>query len=120
MKNLKFYKEWDGRWYVDLPEWKGSKVDLEMVAGADKMLDHISDGKNEIWLILSKEEFENAEKLEFVRNADEFNHGAFYKLEKYNEIEINLELWLCDVTMFVFGKFPKTIFIKKLTEDNLS
>jgi len=34
-RKLKFYKEADERWYVELPEWEGSKADLEMVAGAD-------------------------------------------------------------------------------------
>ena len=27
------------RWYIDLPEWLGPRANLEMVAGADTMLD---------------------------------------------------------------------------------
>ncbi|MFN4885339.1 MAG: DUF6717 family protein, partial [Bacteroidota bacterium] len=27
------------RWYIDLPEWSGPRANLEMVAGADTMLD---------------------------------------------------------------------------------
>ena len=37
-KELKFNKEND-LWYIDIPEWKGTKGELLMVAGADKLLD---------------------------------------------------------------------------------
>jgi len=38
---LKFKKNWFGRWYIDLPQYLkegGKKADLELVAGADTML----------------------------------------------------------------------------------
>ena len=111
MKRLKFYKESDNRWYVDLPEWTGSKAELEMVAGADSMLEYMAEGEGQVWLVLSEQEFENADKLEFLRLATEIENGAFYKLDKYRGIEIGLEMWLCDVTEFFFGDFPKTIFL---------
>lgn len=111
MKRLKFYKESDNRWYVDLPEWTGSKAELEMVSGADSMLEYMAEGEGQVWLVLSEQEFENADKLEFLRLATEIENGAFYKLDKYRGIEIGLEMWLCDVTKFVFGDFPKTIFL---------
>lgn len=111
MKILKFYKETNNRWYVYLPKWNGSKDDLEMVAGADNMLEYMSKGNRHVFLALSEQEFENADKLCFLRLATELENGAFYKLEKYRGIEINLEMWLCDVTKFVFGSFPKAIFL---------
>ena len=111
IKKLKFYKESDNRWYIDLPDWQGVKADLEMVAGADTMLEYMAEGKGEIVLILSEQEFENSDKLEFLRLATEIDNGAFYKLDYYNGIYLGLEMWLCDVTKFVFGDFPNTIFI---------
>jgi len=111
MKRLRFYKERDNRWYIDLPEWTGSKAELEMVAGADSMLEYAAEGEGQVWLILSVDEFENADKLEFIRLATEIENGAFYKLDKYRGVEVGVEMWLCDVTKFVFGDFPKTIFL---------
>lgn len=111
MRRLRFYRESDTRWYVDLPEWPGSKSELEMVCGADNMLEYMSEGKGEVALILSEEEFEGSDRLEFLRLAHEFDDGAFYVLERYKGVFIGLEMWLCDVTKFVFGDFPKTIFI---------
>ena len=43
-QNLKFNKE--GKlWYIDLPQWTGTKAELEMVAGADKLLDALNTNK---------------------------------------------------------------------------
>lgn len=108
---LKFYKEPDGSWYVDLPNWTGPKADLQMVCGADSMLEYMAEGEDSVWLYLSEEEFENADRLEFLRMADEVDNGAFYRMPSYLGVEIGLEMWLCDVTKFVFGKFPKTIYL---------
>ncbi len=80
MKNLKFYKEKDGRWYVDLPEWTGSKADLEMVCGADTLLDKLSKEGNRVVCQVSVIPVENFELLQFIREADEWQNGAFYRL----------------------------------------
>jgi hypothetical protein len=113
MKLLKFYKESDNRWYVNLPEWEGTKSELEMVAGADNMLEYMAEGENNVSVFMSEEEFEGADTLQFVSLADEIGNGAFYKLKTYLGIEINLEIWICDVTKFIFGDFPKKIHILK-------
>jgi len=111
MKNLLFYKESNGDWYVDLPEWEGSKSDLQMVEGADTMLEYMAEGNNIVWTHLSDEHFVGSEEMKFIRTADEVGNGAYYKLETYKGINIDLEMWLCDVTKFVFGDFPKSIYI---------
>lgn len=111
MKKLKFCKETDGRWFVDLPDWDGGKDALEMVAGADTMLDIMAEGEREVILLLSERYFDNSDVLEFKSLAEDLGNGAYYKLEKYKGIEMNHELWLCDVTLFVMGKFPEKIYI---------
>jgi hypothetical protein len=113
MKRLRFYREETNRWYVDIPEWEGSKSDLEMVAGADTMLEYFSEGEDSVWLYISDEYFENSDYLSFQRMADEIGNGAFYVMKKYRGIELNLDLWLCDVTLFVLGKFPEKIYLSK-------
>jgi len=114
MKTLKFYKEISGKWFVDLPEWNGDKTDLEMVSGADTMLDIISEGENEVVLLFSKKYFDNSNKLELLSLATDIGNGAYYKLNKYIGIKFHLKIWLCDVTKFVFGDFPKKIFFSKV------
>ena len=109
----RFYKEQDGKWHVDLPEWTGSKADLQMVCGADTMLDIIAEDENEVNLELSIEPFENADKLELLSVSNLEESGAFYILKTYKNFNFNLDIWLCAVTLFVFKTYPKVIYLRK-------
>jgi hypothetical protein len=112
-RSLKFYRDPDG-WFVDLPEWEGSKADLQMVAGADVFLDIMSQGENEVYLTLSDTPMDNCSQLTFKEigrlEGFELGEGAWYVLNEYIGIEYNHDMWLCDVTKFVFGEFPKIIY----------
>lgn len=110
----RFYKENDGRWYVDLPEWEGPKSALEMVMGADTMLDILSEGEGEVTLEMSTEPIDKGDLLTFLYETPDFGEGAYYHMESYLGLEFNLDVWLCDVTKFVFGEFPKNIYFIKL------
>jgi hypothetical protein len=114
---FKFYKENTGRWYVDLPEWEGEKAELEMVSGADLFLDLLSQGEETVNVTLSTVSFEGSEVLEMkylgTLEGWEMGTGAWYKLISYMGLEYNLDMWLCDVTKFVFGSFPENIYFCK-------
>lgn len=110
MKKIRFYKDSTG-WYADIPEWTGTKADLQMVCGADVMLDILSDSNNEVTLYLNTAFFENSNTLT-LKHEDKENGGGWYKMEKYLEFEFNHELWLCEVTRFVFGEIPPKIYFK--------
>lgn len=111
MKSYKFEVN-NRRWYVVLPEWTGTKAELEMVCGADTMLDIIAEGESYVTLTLSLEPFEGAVTLEKI--ADNASAGgADYILKEFGGIQYNLEMWLCDVTSFVFGHLPQTIYLAK-------
>ena len=116
MRNFKFYKEECGRWYVSLPEWEGEKDELEMVMGADSFLEILSQGEDEVYVTLSDTEFPDAERLELFDlcrlKGIELGSGAWYSLTSYMDIPYDIEMWLCDVTKFVFGDFPKIIYFK--------
>lgn len=109
MKTIKFYKEPDDRWYADLPEWEGSQAELEMVLGADTLLNNLT-SDDQIVITFSTQDFTDSSKLNFVKLNLDIENGAFYKY-----LEMDLELWLCDVTKFVFGYFPETIYFKKMS-----
>lgn len=110
---LKFEKTPEHRWFVDLPDWKGSKDDLEMVCGADTMLDIISQYECVAHLGLSNSPtlFPQC-VLDLVEECGEPIFGANYIAKEINGVSYDLKVWLCDVTKFVFnGDFPKKIFI---------
>ena len=110
IKAINFYKELSGRWYVDLPDYPGPKGDLQMVAGADKMLDVIAKDASECTLLASDEEFQGAEVLRLVTGYNE-QHGD-YLLEEYHGEKINHKMWLCPVISYVFGRLPQVIYFK--------
>lgn len=112
MRQFRFYKDIDKKWYVDLPEWTGPKADLEMVIGADLMLEFMSQGTGEVLLNTSEDEFDGSDKIDFIRESTELENGSFYKLENYKGVKVDQEMWLCDVIKFVYGYFPETIYIK--------
>ena len=107
---FEFYKDSSG-WFIDFPGFiengMGSKEDLAMVAGADDMLDYLSQGNSRISLTFSDLESPEARFKLMMRTKNQW--GATYTT---NLKEIP-EVWLCNVTKLIFnGQHPKNIFIK--------
>src|SRR5687767_8156397 len=115
MKTYKFNKTGHD-WYIDLPEYieqGGSKSDLQMIDGADKMLDLMAEGKNSVTLKIGREQFEGSDLLTLTEICDPSIGGGNYIMKQYEGREINRTMWLCQVTEFVFGDIPPLIFVKK-------
>ncbi|MET3500543.1 hypothetical protein ABIC45_002134 [Mucilaginibacter rubeus] len=81
----KFIKEDNGRWYIDLPDWQGVKADLEMVEGADTMLDYVGEGSNEVKLLLAEEPFEGSGYSNSSKIIKTMLAAAFICLETMKE-----------------------------------
>lgn len=113
---LSFTKESTGKWYVDFPNWPLSHDMLEMVAGADDMLDLLNDGSNHIQLEVSLKPIDGI-KLTKVHSA--LTRGAFYTAEgivgweRLGTIR-RKQLYLCPVTLTVLGHYPRYIYFKHL------
>lgn len=123
-KDVSFTKE-NGTWYVDYPEWKGSKANLSMVAGADTMLDalvnHVSyrpKNSNHISLrvIDSGCHIDGYDKDGFIElervSKDMF--GSYYRCSDniigFNDKNKDAVLYLCPVTLSVLGYYPRFIY----------
>jgi len=110
---------YDGaRWFIDVPEYLeqgGSKDDLDMVSGADIMLAIIAGQKNEVTLDLDTVPFDNADELILTELGDPLLGAGYYHMQQFENKEINKDLWLCDVTRFVFGDIPERIYVKRVT-----
>lgn len=120
----KFYKDSEG-WFIDLPEFieqgLGSKGNLAMVLGADTFLDKLAlvYGQNEVFLTISDEPFEGSSGMfDFIEmdqpiaELEEVGHPIQYGAN-YMETKLNHQIWLCPVTIYVFGgAYPKNIYYK--------
>lgn len=136
--DLTFVKD-DGTWYIDLPNWPWKRENLAMVCGADKMLDLLAatpqndKGLNRVRLqvkpsaepvapdVLQSMLKEDWVELTQVRSS--LTGGATYTLK--GKIAANFKvkdywtgeakprtLWLCPVTLFVMGEYPKYFYGK--------
>lgn len=115
MKPYKFIKTGND-WYIDLPEFLeqgGSIGDLQMVDGADKMLDMMAGKESFVTVYVAREKFEGADILTLTEKCEPNVGGGYYMMKYYEGQEINQTLWLCQVTEFVFGDIPQQIFVKK-------
>lgn len=113
-KKLNFIKL-AGKWFVHLPDYPGHYSELEMVLGADVMCDMIDTHDiGYITVIVDTEPSENhftarEYTLDFVNSTTSNGEqdGANYRMR-----EFKLDVWLCNVTKYVFGEFPATIYIR--------
>ena len=115
------------RWYYDFKYWGFDHANLEMVSGADKLCGLYSNGKDEVTveIIASKKKQDLPTQLydEFVAQdiiidgmthqgdfinsqLDKFLYGRTYQ-KGYTQ------MWICPVTLFVLGRYPKYIYIRK-------
>ena len=113
---IRFYRR-DNRWFADLPlylEAGGTEDDCELIAGADEWLDIVSNYKDSVYLRISDiESLQEKLVLHEVDNA-QFGCGAIYVIQEYQDQVINKEIWLCPVTLFIFGYYPPIIFYSKM------
>ena len=115
MKAYKFIRTGQD-WHIDLPEYieqGGSVADLQMIDGADTMLDMMAGKENSVILLVANEKFDGADKLILTEKCDPYIGGGNYLMTHYEGQEINRTMWLCQVTEFVFGDIPPQIFVKR-------
>lgn len=114
--SLNFIKESTG-WYIDLPLWTGEKSDLQMVSGADTFLDFLSDNGTAVSMTASDNgDCDYRGVLKKIKDREQ-GGGADYDLMEYDKVIYPggaHPMWLCDVTKFVFGQLPDTIYFKEL------
>lgn len=103
------FKRINGAWYCDIPGWPEEYFpNTMMVTDAHTLLCRLSPDKD--YLTLKVKTYSEAPEggdtvLEKIatNGSNEVTGGAIYKMGDLNHI------WLCPVTQFVLGGFPKYI-----------
>lgn len=96
------------KWFVVLPEWEGDVEDLQMVCGADLLLECISNGQPIVTIRIVEK---SSTRLTLLSIDD---YGATYKVDSpYYQGDV----WLCNVTKYVLGEFPKVMCITQEDEE---
>ena len=96
------------KWYCDVPGFPKELFEHTlMVGGAAKLLDYHARGGKRIAMKVKITNEANG-NMGLVKNSSTLAGGAFY-----NDLSgsVNEEIWLCPVTLFVLGKYPRNIQI---------
>ena len=136
--DLTFVKD-DGTWYIDLPEWPWKRENLAMVCGADKMLDLLAatpqndKGLNRVRLQVKPsaepvapdalQSMLKEDWVELTQIRSSLTGGATYTFKGKIAADFTVKdywtgeakprtLWLCPVTLFVMGEYPKYFYGK--------
>lgn len=103
--NLRFIKLSE-KWFIDIP-WDGDINDLQMISGCDTLLDILSCGNFFVDVNVSTTPIDNSFHLK-KKNEDEI--GCYYSCYSY---EFKGDIWLCNVTKYLFDEFPDNFYIIK-------
>lgn len=111
--HLQFNHEEDGKWYVNFPGWPFDHHNLMMVAGADKLCAYLSDDDEFAYVdvVPSKRQINMPGYACLVRGEHSLVGGSSYTATGLPGFK--RDIWLCPVTLFVLGQYPKYIYIKK-------
>lgn len=94
------------RWFINIP-YNGDANDLQMVDGADELLDEIAEGRRIVRIIATISD--NISKPDYIlEKIKEDNMGGTYTITGSVK-----QLWLCNVTKLIFNNFPNQIYIYK-------
>lgn len=109
-----------GKWYCEVPGFPKELFEHTlMVGGAAKFIEYYSRGESRvvasIKVATAKEEREYC-GMRWQKNSSTLTGGAFYKDPSGFFTE---EFWLCPVTLFVLGRYPKWILIYKVNKNHL-
>lgn len=101
--DFRFYRE-GLLWYIDLPEWEGPKENLQMILGADMLLDVLSNENPDVTVRFTNYKFDGCHSLVHLG-------GGYYENDAWHGPSI---VWLCDVTEFIFGEYPDIIYYRRI------
>lgn len=109
------------KWYCDVPGFPKELFEHTlMVGGANKFLEYYSHGETRIKTTIKianeiDDNFFCGSRL--YKTQSTLTGGAFYRDPSGNFDE---EIWLCPVTLFLFGKYPDRILIYRIKNNVLS
>jgi hypothetical protein len=115
MNSYSFIKK-DGNWQLHFSNYtnrEGKNGDIELNDGAESILNLLSEGNNQVNLVFDKKPFQDADEIELLQTCEPFLNGGYYLLRSYQGKEINYEMWLSDLTKYVFEETPQKIYFKK-------
>jgi hypothetical protein len=105
----------ENRWFLSLPYRKeANRIMNELIEGTQSLLNTLARGADKLCLTMDTQPFEGAERLQLVELCD--RGGAYYYMDTCNGKRVNKKMWLCDLTLLLFGDMPEGVYFRKEAE----
>lgn len=117
--SLEFMRTGDDKWYAVIPNWPESFFkNTEMVFGANRLLTKISSFYDSYVMLKVSTQPLDRNDIILHRKAWRLFGGAVYDASQgyiYDTLGMRRfteDIWICPVTLFVMGHYPKTIYVR--------
>lgn len=113
------------RWFYDFKHWGFSHGNLEMVCGADGLCEFYGRGKNDLTIDITCsnkprnycvnlcDEFVAKDLPKGTPFLDRYLLGRDYECKNFMGNDETKTMWICPVTLFVLGRYPKYIYVRR-------
>lgn len=111
------FKKVHGNWYCDIKGWPEKFFPNSLMVGdASKLIQKMSDGKEYVTfdVIPTKNEIDEPGLVKLLLESSSIAGGGYYETIVDGE-EFSL-VWLCPVTLFVLGRYPKYIYFRRVVK----
>lgn len=113
-----FFKK-DGYWWLQLPHTNGHPyTEVALTSGIDELLQLLAGRRTQLWLQLATTAFLGASVLVLDAFCPAPDGGAFYRIYPHRGRPMQQRLWVCEVSLLIFGDFPERIYYKLLKRGN--
>ena len=108
---LDFYKLGVNSWFADVHSWTASIMNLQMVMGADELLEYLAKGDRVVRLQISSVPSDGLH----LKKTDDIYGGANYIIVDGPEDCTVKSVWLCGVNNYFWGGLaPDDIWFKRI------
>lgn len=105
----------EGCWRLVLPSANGGKTtEVVLTSGIDELLHLLARRSNELWLQLERTAFAGASVLVLDEFCPAPRGGAYYRIYPREGKPLKQRLWVCEVSLLIFGDLPERIYFRLL------
>ena len=111
------FKKVHGNWYCDIKGWPEKFFPNSLMVGdASRLIKKMSDGKEYVIfdVIPTKNEIYEPGLVKLSLESSSIAGGGYYETIVDGE-EFSV-VWLCPVTLFVLGRYPKYIYFRRVVK----
>lgn len=111
------FKKVHGEWYCDIKGWPEKFFPNSLMVGdASRLIQKMSDGKEYVTfdVIPTKIEIDEPGLVKLMLESSSIAGGGYYETIVDGE-EFSV-VWLCPVTLFVLGRYPKYIYFRRVVK----